>query len=231
MSLIEPIVASASRDEIEVPYSKRIELAHEAWKAEKGLSIRKASESYGISYTTLHGRINGAKSAAVRQEEKQRLFAEEEMILVKWITRLQAWGWPARVEQARFMAEDLLRAKGDMKPLGKNWVQSFLGRHREIRSKHVPSLDKERALAENPQILMDWFELYSRTKLQYKVQDEDIYNMDEKGFLQGVIAKLRVLVSKYEVKKHITQCGKSRMDLTYRIHISYWQSNSSLCYI
>ena len=31
--------------------------------------------------------------------------------------------------------------------------------------------------------------------------------MDEKGFLQGVIAKLRVLLSKYEAKNHITQCG------------------------
>ena len=104
------------------------------------------------------------------------------------------------------MAEDLLRAKGDIQPLGKNWVQKFLSRHKEIKTKYIPPLDKERALAQDPQILKDWFELYRRIKAQYNVRDGDIYNMDEKGFLQGVIAKLRVLLSKYEAKKHITQC-------------------------
>ena len=193
---------------VQVPYRERIDLAYKAWNDANGaLSIRRAGEDYRVAYSTLNGRIKGAKSAIVRQEEQQRLFPEEEAILVKWIIRLQAWGWPARVEQARFMAEDLLRAKGDMQPLGKNWVQKFLSRHKEIKTKYIPPLDKERALAQDPQILKDWFELYGRIKAQYNVRDGDIYNMDEKGFLQGVIAKLRVLLSKYEAKNHMTQCG------------------------
>ena len=31
--------------------------------------------------------------------------------------------------------------------------------------------------------------------------------MDEKGFLQGHIGKMRVLLSKYEANKHLTHCG------------------------
>ena len=150
---------------VQVPYRERIDLAYKAWNDANGaLSIRRAGEDYGVAYSTLNGRIKGAKSAIVRQEDQQRLFPEEEAILVKWITRLQAWGWPARVKQARFMAEDLLRAKGDIQPLGKNWVQKFLSRHKEIKTKYIPPLDKERALAQDPQILKDWFELYGRIK-------------------------------------------------------------------
>ncbi len=31
--------------------------------------------------------------------------------------------------------------------------------------------------------------------------------MDEKGFLQGVIASLRVMLSKHEANQHMTHCG------------------------
>jgi len=31
--------------------------------------------------------------------------------------------------------------------------------------------------------------------------------MNEKSFMQGVIAKLNVVYSKHEKKKHMTQCG------------------------
>ena len=86
-------------------------------------------------------------------------------------------------------------------------MQKFLSRYKEIKTKYIPPLDKERALAQDPQILQDWFELYGCIKAQYNIRDRDIYNIDEKGFLQGVIAKLRVLLSKYEAKKYMTQYG------------------------
>lgn len=43
--------------------------------------------------------------------------------------------------------------------------------------------------------------------MEYNVQDQDIWNMDEKGVMQGVMAKFRVMVSADERKKHMTQCG------------------------
>ena len=48
------------------------------------------------------------------------------------------------------MAEDLLRVKGDIQPLSKNWVQKFLSRHKEIKTKYILPLNKERALAQDP---------------------------------------------------------------------------------
>ena len=55
-------------------------------------------------------------------------------------------------------------------------------------------------MAEDPEIFEHWFKFYLNTKTLYEVKDEDTYNMDEKGFLQGVIAKFKVMISKYEVK-------------------------------
>ena len=82
-----------------------------------------------------------------------------------------------------------------------------MSRHPQIRTAYVPPLDKERASAEDYGTLASWFELFSRFREEYAVKEQDIYNMDEKGFMQSVIAKLRVMISKYEKKAYMTQCG------------------------
>jgi len=106
------------------------------------------------------------------------------------------------------MANEILLAKGDKKPIGPNWPQKFMTRYLEVKTAYIPPIDKERAMAQNPEILSGWFNLYLQTKTTYEVDERDIYNMDEKGFMQGVIAKYKVMVSKYDKKKaYMTQCG------------------------
>ena len=105
------------------------------------------------------------------------------------------------------MAEDLLKAKGDTDLLGIHWLQKFLGRYPEPKSKYVPLLDKERAEAQDPKVINEWFCLFQKLKEQHKICDGDIYSIDEKGFAQGVLCKLKVLLSKHVANKHITQCG------------------------
>ena len=201
--------------EDELPKEQRIDLAYEAWKeANGGLSQTRAAEKFGISRTTLEGRIHGATSRAKRNQSMQRLKPFEEESLVKWITRLQTWGWPARIEQTRFMAEAILQARGDTKKLGINWIQKFLGRHEEIKTKYLPPLDKERALATTPGILNYWFNLYHDVKTEFGVTDENVWNMDEKGFLQGQQGKIKVLLNKYLAKKSMTQCGNREWTTT-----------------
>ena len=63
-------------------------------------------------------------------------------------------------------------------------------------------------MAYNPEIIKGWFELYSKLKADFNIQDKDIYNIDEKGFIIGVIAKLKVIISKYKFGgKYMTQYG------------------------
>ena len=117
------------------------------------IPVAKIARKHGVPPSTLRGRIDGAVSTTVRQRSQQKLSPEEETALHDWILRLQAWGWPARVEQVRKMAQELLTTKGDTKLLGKNWTQKFLSRYKDIRTKNIPPLDKERALAQDPTIL------------------------------------------------------------------------------
>ncbi len=198
-------------EDIELSQEKRITLAHARWNeasaANENTSQAKIARQYGIPTSTLWDRINGRKTAAARNQQFQRLSPEEEEAICGWILRLQAWGWPPRVEQVRSIAQEVLVKKGDDKPVGINWPQKFLKRHSEIKTAYVPPLDKERAMAQDHEILAGWFNLFQSLKEEHGIEIEDIYNMNEKGFMQGVIAKLRVMISKYEKKAHMTQCG------------------------
>ena len=217
-----PSSTSISSDfEVELGREERITLAHEAWLAAGGtgnklLSITKAADRHGIPKSTLVDRISKGKQARLEaHEDQQRLSPGEEAALLAWILRLQAWGWPPRVEQVRSMANDLLLAKGDEVPIGLNWPKKFMKRHPEIKSVYISPLDKERAMAQDPTILQGWFDLYLKLRTEFEVEKHNIYNMDEKGFMMGVIAKLRVMLNKYEIidgkkkkrKAYMTQCG------------------------
>ena len=50
--------------------------------------------------------------------------------------------------------------KGRYKALGVNWAQKLLARHPEIKTVHIPPLDKERAIGQDPAIFKHCFELY-----------------------------------------------------------------------
>jgi hypothetical protein len=108
------------------------------------------------------------------------------------------------------MATDMLLAKGDNTPLGQNWQGYFFQRHPELKSKFIPPLDKERAIAQDAAVFQRYFDLFWTIVTLYDIDIQDIYNMDEKGFMQGVIAKQRVVVSRdehFKGKSFVTQCG------------------------
>jgi hypothetical protein len=168
------------------------------------------AKEHGVGKTSLKGRIKGAKSKAQDTEAQQRLTVLEELALKDWCQQLEAWGFPARIESLRRMATDMLLAKGDAEPLGHNWQSYFFQRHPELKSKFVPLLDKERATAQNPAVFQRYFNLFWTLIILYKVDIRDIYNMDEKCFMQGVIAKQKVVVSRdehFKGKSYATQCG------------------------
>ena len=60
--------------------------------------------------------------------ERQKLSEIEEGVLIEWCLQLYRWGWPAKVNQLRSMASELLKAKGDTGELGINWQGAFFTR-------------------------------------------------------------------------------------------------------
>ena len=90
-------------------------------------SIRKAAEKYGLPHGTLRDRKNGAQPRSVVREDQQHLTKMEEEAIVHWITRIDNYGWPTRVEYVKQMALGFIRSHGVRKPvLGKDWITRFL---------------------------------------------------------------------------------------------------------
>jgi hypothetical protein len=104
------------------------------------------------------------------------------------------------------MVVEILFAKEDNQPLGHNWQAYFLERHPELKSKFVPPLNKERAIAQDPAVFQRYFDLFSTLVTIYKIDPADMYNMDEKGFMQGVIAKAKVIITREEHFKGKSYC-------------------------
>ena len=90
---------------------------------------------------------------------------------------------------------DLLLAERDASPVGKNWTTNFIKRRTEIKTKFSRKYDYKRALCEDPEVIGHWFELVRNTIAKYGIQEEDIYNCDETGFMMGVIATAKVVTS------------------------------------
>ena len=103
------------------------------------------------------------------------------------------------------MALELLRAKSDKAELGIHWQEAFLSRFPDLKTKYIGGLDKNRFSAQNPIIIKDWFNLFSRIKSEFNVHLSNIYNIDEKGFIVGMLQCTKVVISKYEIAKYIVE--------------------------
>ena len=197
-------------EDIELSQKERITLAQARWNEITAVSENsfktKLTRQHDISKSTLTNWINGWKTASVRNQHFQRLSLEEEAAICDWILRLQTWDWSSHVKQVRSIAKELLIKKSDDKSVEVNWPQKFLKRHSQIKTVYISSLDKERAMTQNHDILANWFNLFQSLKEEHEIKIEDIYNMNEKRFMQRIITKLQVMIFKYEKKTHMTQC-------------------------
>jgi hypothetical protein len=111
------------------------------------------------------------------------------------------------------MAELLIVQRGglvsDPPPtVGKCWVQNFINRHPELKSKYNRKYDYQRAKCEDPEVIRQWFRRVEGTIAEYGIAKEDIYNFDETGFQMGVIATAKVITgSERAGRPVVTQPG------------------------
>jgi len=186
----------------------RLDMAYRAWKSDSNTdSIRKLAAKFGVSHTSLYGRTKGARSQREFHESQQLLCPGEEECLKDWCIQLAKWGWPPRISQLRAMAAELLRAKGYTQLPGLHWQERFFLRYPELKTKYLNRLDKNRFAAQDPIIISTWFDLFNNVIKEYYIQPSDIYNIDEKGFIVGMLQKTKVIISKYKMAKYFIEPG------------------------
>lgn len=108
-----------------------------------GKSLRKAASQWGVPRTTLQRRMQGAQSREIAFSEHQRLSQSQESNLAEWVRIQVVLGLSPTHQQIREFAERVLQIHGDSRPLGKNWVQSFIRRN--------PSFMGQKSKASAPQ--------------------------------------------------------------------------------
>ncbi|XWW94282.1 hypothetical protein V2A60_002225 [Cordyceps javanica] len=104
-----------------------------------GLSVTKSAARWGVPRTTLRHRLKGTMTHANAAESQQRLSKRREEQLGGWIWTLTAIGQAPTHKQVRDVAAQLVALEGDPRPLGKNWVVSFLRRNPHIKMAKEPT--------------------------------------------------------------------------------------------
>lgn len=166
-------------------------------------SQRQASEAYGISRTTLQGRLAGQESHAIAHQQQQRLTPEQEDFLVQWILDEDLRAQPPSHNRVREMATRILHMNGDDAPLGQLWVANFLQRNRRVHSIVGRSIAAERAKAANPELIRAFLTLFEETRIRLGIHTEDIWNVDETGVALGVCDNSQVLASAHKRKAYV----------------------------
>ncbi len=194
--------------------AERIEKAVNACRQDSQMTTRRAAKIFKIASSTISRRLRGiTQSKKLSGVEQQLLSPVEERTLVKWVIQYYKWGLPLGLKQLRqFAAAILLRKspqpQGNDPYLGKNWHQKLLNRNPQIKRVIARGLDRTRASATlKTETLTEYFELFNSLRQEYKIEAEDIYNMDEKGFLMGVIQQSHVLISVAEKEAFLRQDG------------------------
>ncbi|SMY21355.1 unnamed protein product [Zymoseptoria tritici ST99CH_1A5] len=83
----------------------------------------------------------------------------------------------------------------------RHWVPRFVRRHKDqINSRYLNPLDKSRKKADSARHYKAYYDLLKSKIKQYNIEPCNTYNMDEKGFLIGMLQKTKRVFT----KEHLT---------------------------
>lgn len=125
-------------------------------------TIRSAALAYGIPYSTLRGRMTGAQTRAEAHIGAQVLTPMEEKAVVRFCERLDDLGHPITMPLLKQYASSLLPPSSGQE-VGKHWISRFLKRQHGLTSKYSQRLDRQRANADDPEIMRDHFRKVNNT--------------------------------------------------------------------
>ncbi|KAI9037196.1 uncharacterized protein KD926_000769 [Aspergillus affinis] len=151
------------------------------------------AKKYGIHRSTLSRRFRGVQHSKDEQYQEQRLLNDRQVkVLISHINRLSEKGLYISFEMLRNLAHEI----SGNRP-GKQWPSRFIKRYSDdLISRYTTGIDSSRKKADSALNYALYFELLTRKISEYDIQQEDIYNMDEKGFLIGMLSKAKRIFSK-----------------------------------
>jgi hypothetical protein len=187
-------------------------------------TVAATARKFGVATRTLYRRHQGiSRSRKEAHEHQMNLTVAHEGAVVSWIAGLTATGFPPSkaILQNRIEKVKLMLNSGSP-PLGKNYIATFISRHPELGYGYASRRDKNRAIKGAKSIYQDFFDKvsldirvlvakvnfmiqWSKTITEHNIQRENIYNMDEKGFLLGLGARTKIIYARDFGRKVLLQ--------------------------
>lgn len=152
----------------------------------ESINYTKVANKYGLSRSTLSRHHHGIQHSKKEQYANQRFLNNQQTKdLLNYINRLTRSGlFPSHQMIANF-AEEIAG-----KPPGKNWVSRFIKQHEdELVNRYTTAIDASHKRADSVLYYSLYFDALEQKIQEYDIQQEDIYNIDEKGFLIGILPK------------------------------------------
>jgi hypothetical protein len=192
-------------------------------------SYRQLAIEFACSRTTLARRHQGlASSRSTMAENQQALHPQQEQELLRYIRKLTERGLPPTGAMIRRFGSDTSK-----KELGKNWVDWYIQRHEvDLISRWATGIDRSRHQADSQSKYSLYFERLRSKLSQYDIEPCNMYSMDKKGFMLGVLTRSKRVFSRrlYEegkIKAH-TQDGSREWITLLACLASRVQSTSDL---
>ena len=159
----------------------------------KQLSYQALADKWGCSRSAVSRRHRGVSSTREdHYANMQALTPPQELQLVQYIKELNSHGLPPTNEMIYNFASEVA---GNL--LGPTWVSRFIDRqsiHLIIR--WSTGIDRVRFQADDTDKYELYFDLLHGKMVQYGIQRQNSYNIDEKGFMLGVLGRSHRVFSK-----------------------------------
>ena len=188
--------------------SDRVDEAVKLLAQNPSLSIRKAATICNIAPSSISRRQRGlSKPRKEVDAEKQLLTPAEEDTLVKYALKYNNWGLPLRYKHLRQFTKEILYRKLTKPYLGSHWQHALLRRNPQLKLVLSQPIDRHRIAATKESTAKQWFSLYDQLRTEHSIPEYQIYNMDEKGFMMGIMQRSHVLIPLSQKQAFIRQDG------------------------
>ena len=148
-----------------------------------GMSIRRASESYGVPRSTLQDRVSGRMQFGTKSGPPRYLDDEEEEELVQFILGCAAMGYAKSKQEIIAIVRNVVAAKDkDVGLVTDGWWSSFKKRHGQLTLRTAEVVSYARAVCTS-EIIQQYYDVLETTLLENDLMNKacQIYNLDETG--------------------------------------------------
>jgi hypothetical protein len=162
-------------------YNKeKITKAQEA--VQKGISVRRAAEEYGIPKSTLHDRIVGKVGS--KSGPRRYLDSCEEIELLNFLSHCSSLGYSRTRQQVIDLVQETVNMKGIQTKVSAGWWKSFQSRHQDLILRQPEPISQSRLAATSDVVLTNYFDLLESTLRDCDLTERpsQIFNLDESGF-------------------------------------------------